>query len=172
MSRKRSDRFKTRSLRFTLNDRSPGRAFRLLLARKGSTLYTETMALRTHRDGDATQARRAHRVRQRTSLSCLEHHFSRYLSGIWHSSRPTVSGRVMIQLPHGARVKESTVISSIPGCFIELIHRRTNPTIWIVKRSKRRFWIKKQVSSHWFISADQAQTFALTMKRRYQSQLA
>ena len=68
-------------------------------------------------------------------------------------------------------MKESTVISALPACFIELIHRRSNPTMWIVKRYRKRLWFKKQLSSHWFIDGQQALAFAQTMKRTHEAQI-
>ncbi len=68
-------------------------------------------------------------------------------------------------------MKESTVISALSDCFIELIHRRANPTMWIVKRSRKRFLFKKQLSSHWFIDGGQALAFAQTMKRTHEEQI-
>ncbi len=62
-------------------------------------------------------------------------------------------------------MKESTVISKAGSCFIELIHRDSNPTVWIVKRSKVNLWFKKQISSDWFIDGQQALSFAERMKR-------
>jgi len=62
-------------------------------------------------------------------------------------------------------MKESTTISNARNCFIELVHRRSNPTIWIVNRSKKLLWFKKRVSSHWFIDGRQALAFAEAMKR-------
>ncbi len=64
-------------------------------------------------------------------------------------------------------MKESIVISKAGDCFIELIHRKSNPTVWIVRRWKRNFWIKKFISSDWFIDGQQALTFANRMKRDF-----
>jgi hypothetical protein len=62
-------------------------------------------------------------------------------------------------------MKEITVISNEADCFIELIHRASNPTVWIVRRSKKVFWFKKQISSGWFTDGRQALLFARKMKR-------
>jgi hypothetical protein len=57
-------------------------------------------------------------------------------------------------------MKESMVISKAADCFIELIHRKSNPTVWIVRRSKKTLWFKKRLSSDWFTSGKQALSFA------------
>jgi hypothetical protein len=62
-------------------------------------------------------------------------------------------------------MKESVVISRAADCFIELIHRESNPTVWIVRRWKKDLWIKKFISSDWFIDEHQALSFAKRMKR-------
>jgi len=66
---------------------------------------------------------------------------------------------------HDQDMKESIVISKAAECFIELIHRDSNPTVWIVRRSKKHLWFKKQISSAWFIDGEQALSFANEMKR-------
>lgn len=68
-------------------------------------------------------------------------------------------------------MKDSTVILNSPDCYIELIHRRSNPTNWIVLRSTKSFWFKKRVSSHWFIDSGQAMTFAREMKLQHERTL-
>jgi hypothetical protein len=62
-------------------------------------------------------------------------------------------------------MKEFTVISNDADCFIELIHRHSNPTVWIVRRSKKVLWFKKEISSGWFTDGHQALLFAKKMKR-------
>jgi len=62
-------------------------------------------------------------------------------------------------------MKESTVILKVAGCFIELIHRKSNPTVWIVRRWNEDRWFKKLISSDWFIDGQQALSFAERMKR-------
>jgi len=64
-------------------------------------------------------------------------------------------------------MKESTTISKTAGCFIELIHRKSNPTVWIVRRWNEDRWFKKFVSSDWFIDGHQALSFAERMKRDF-----
>jgi hypothetical protein len=61
-------------------------------------------------------------------------------------------------------MNESIVISKDASGYIELIHRKSNPTVWIVRRWKKRFWLKKQVSSDWFTNAQQARLFAHKLK--------
>jgi len=62
-------------------------------------------------------------------------------------------------------MKESLVISKVADCFIELIHRDSDPTVWIVRRSKKNLWFRKQISSDWFIDGQQAMSFARKMKQ-------
>lgn len=64
-------------------------------------------------------------------------------------------------------MKESIIISRAAECFIELIHRESNPTVWIVRRWKKNLWIKKLITSDWFTDGQQAQSFADRMKRDY-----
>jgi hypothetical protein len=64
-------------------------------------------------------------------------------------------------------MKESTTISKTAGCLIELIHRKNNPTVWIVRRWNKHLWFKKVVSSDWFTDAAQALSFADRMKRDF-----
>jgi len=67
-------------------------------------------------------------------------------------------------------MSESTVVSSISACFIEVIHRRSNPTMWIVTRSRKRlFFYKKRISSHWFVDERQAWAYARAMKREHEA---
>ena len=65
-------------------------------------------------------------------------------------------------------MKDSMVISNTPDCFIELIHRRSSPTAWIVRRSKKNFLFKKRISSNWFVDAEQARSFAQKMKQDHE----
>jgi hypothetical protein len=65
-------------------------------------------------------------------------------------------------------MKESVVISRAAECFIELVHRESNPTVWIVRRWKKNLWIKKLISSDWFTDGEQAQSFADRMKRDHE----
>lgn len=64
-------------------------------------------------------------------------------------------------------MKDSKVIANTPDCFIELIHRRSSPTTWIVRRWKKTGWFKKRISSHWFVDGEQAFSFAKTMKQEH-----
>lgn len=64
-------------------------------------------------------------------------------------------------------MKESTTISNTAGCFIELIHRKSNPTVWIVRRWNKDRWFNKFISSDWFTDEQQAMSFAVRMKRDF-----
>ncbi len=65
------------------------------------------------------------------------------------------------------QMKKSMVISNVADCFIELIHRDSSPTTWIVRRSRKNLWFKKRISSHWFIDGGQALLFAREMKQKH-----
>jgi len=62
-------------------------------------------------------------------------------------------------------MKSRTVISTDRKCFIEFIHRDSDPTTWIVRCWKRFLWFRKQISSTRFIDGEQALAFAEQMKR-------
>jgi len=62
-------------------------------------------------------------------------------------------------------MNESIVISNDAGGLIKLIHRASNPTVWIVRRWKKTLWFRKQISSDWFTNGEQALAFAKEMKR-------
>jgi hypothetical protein len=61
---------------------------------------------------------------------------------------------------------QTTIISNAAGCFIQLIHKDSNPTVWIVRRSKKFLWFKKTISSDWFTSGPNALEFARKMKQQ------
>ncbi|MCX6134849.1 MAG: hypothetical protein NTU47_13635 [Ignavibacteriales bacterium] len=67
-------------------------------------------------------------------------------------------------------MNESIVILRAAGCFIELIHRNSNPTVWVVRQWKKSLWFKTLISSDWFIDAEQAMSFAKKMKRDHDTQ--
>ena len=62
---------------------------------------------------------------------------------------------------------KTTIILNATDCFIEIVHTASNPTAWIVRRSKRTFWFRKRISSDRFTSGQQALEFARRMKRDY-----
>jgi hypothetical protein len=65
------------------------------------------------------------------------------------------------------RRQRRTVISNARNCFIEVLHREADPSIWIVRRSKKIFWSNKRISSDWFINRQQAFAYADEMKREH-----
>ena len=69
--------------------------------------------------------------------------------------------------PVDERHQNRSVISDIRNCFIEVLHRDDDPSIWIVRCWKKSFWFKKRVSSDWFINMQQAFAYADEMKREY-----
>jgi hypothetical protein len=63
---------------------------------------------------------------------------------------------------------KNLVVSSDRDCFVELIHRESDPATWIVKRWKKFLWFKKKISSDWFSDEQQAMAFANEMKLSHQ----
>ncbi len=51
------------------------------------------------------------------------------------------------------------------GYVIELIHRESDPGMWIVRRSKKILWFTLRISSDWFTDNHQALTFADKLQR-------
>lgn len=58
-----------------------------------------------------------------------------------------------------------TIISSKRVCYIELLNFDMDPNAWIVRRFKKFFLFKKQISSDRFIDGVQAREFAEKMKK-------
>ena len=61
-------------------------------------------------------------------------------------------------------MSRATIISNTPDCFIELIHSENDPSVWIVRRSKKRLWMKRRISSDWYLSGEEAMACAVSMK--------
>ena len=59
------------------------------------------------------------------------------------------------------------VISNVRDCFIDLTHRDSDTTIWVVQCWKKFFWFKKRISSDWFNDERQAIVFACEMKLQH-----
>ena len=64
---------------------------------------------------------------------------------------------------------KNLVVSNARDCFVELIHRESEPTTWIVRRWKKFLWFKKRVSSDWFNDEQQALAFANDIKLKHQA---
>ncbi|MGB2869449.1 MAG: hypothetical protein WBD36_13420 [Bacteroidota bacterium] len=62
-------------------------------------------------------------------------------------------------------IKDVTIISNDRNSFIELIHRHSDPGVWIVRRWKKTLFFKKRLSSDWFEDGHQAIAFAHELKR-------
>ena len=62
-------------------------------------------------------------------------------------------------------MKNSMIISKENGSFTELIHRDSDPGMWIVRRWKKSFLFKKLISSDWFNGREQALKFADSIKK-------
>ncbi len=65
-------------------------------------------------------------------------------------------------------MKQTTVVSRYSDCYIEVIHYRSNPTVWIVKRSRTFLFFKRQVLNRWFIDEKQAYAFAESLKAEHE----
>jgi len=65
-------------------------------------------------------------------------------------------------------ITKTIIVLNTPDCYIELIHRDSEPALWIVRRSTKLLWFKKRVSSHWFNDKRQALAFANEIKFRQQ----
>ena len=63
-------------------------------------------------------------------------------------------------------MSKTTIISNAAGCYIQVIHNDSNPTVWIVKRSKKFLGFKKTISSDWFTNGQNALEFAKKLKRQ------
>ncbi|HEY9165230.1 MAG TPA: hypothetical protein VIS48_03615 [Candidatus Kryptonia bacterium] len=62
---------------------------------------------------------------------------------------------------------KTLVISNARDCFIELIHRESDPASWVVKCWTKFLCFKKQISSDWFNDEKQAFAFANEIKRHH-----
>jgi hypothetical protein len=66
-------------------------------------------------------------------------------------------------------LKETFVISNNRDSFVEVSHRDSDPSVWIVRRWTKFLWFRKRVSSDWFINRSQAFAYAKEMKREHDS---
>jgi hypothetical protein len=66
------------------------------------------------------------------------------------------------------RTLSQLIVSSARDCFIELIHRDSEPATWIVRRWKKFLCLKKRISSDWFNDERQALAFANEIKLKHQ----
>jgi len=60
-----------------------------------------------------------------------------------------------------------TIVSNNPKCFVEVLHRDSDPSVWIVRQWRKGFWLRKRVSSNWFINEQQALAFAQRIQRQH-----
>ena len=54
----------------------------------------------------------------------------------------------------------NTVLSNEAGHCIELIHHADDPSVWIVRSSKKRLGLKMKTSTVWFFTKQLAMEFA------------
>lgn len=62
-------------------------------------------------------------------------------------------------------MQDIIVIADTKSYLIQLTHRSSDPGSWIVRRWKKFLWLKKRISTDWFLDKQQALKFALTMKQ-------
>jgi hypothetical protein len=72
---------------------------------------------------------------------------------------------VIVQVTGGPE-KRRTVISGARDCFIEILHRDSDPGTWIVRRWKKYLCLKKRISSDWFTDRKQAYRYAYDMNQK------
>jgi len=60
-------------------------------------------------------------------------------------------------------MKQTTIISNAPDCYLELIHDASMPGKWIVRRSHTFLWFRKKFSEHLFTDRGRAFAFATRM---------
>ncbi|MFA5835053.1 MAG: hypothetical protein WDA22_16365 [Bacteroidota bacterium] len=63
-----------------------------------------------------------------------------------------------MQTTPSANIK--TVLSNEGGQCIELLHYKDDPSVWIIRSSKKLLGYKTKTSTVWFASEQQALTFA------------
>jgi hypothetical protein len=56
-----------------------------------------------------------------------------------------------------------TVISKKRNCYIEVVNRPSDPSNWIVRRSKKFLIFKKRIQSDWLLDKEQAFAYAEKM---------
>ena len=54
----------------------------------------------------------------------------------------------------------NTVLSNEGGHCIELIHHADDPSVWIIRSSKKRLGLKMKTSTVWFVTKQLAMEFA------------
>lgn len=54
----------------------------------------------------------------------------------------------------------NTILSNDSGCCIELLHYAYDPSVWIIRRSKKVLWFRLNASTFWFYDKKNALTFA------------
>jgi len=69
-------------------------------------------------------------------------------------------------------MQDIIVIADTGGCLIELTHRSSDPGSWIVRRWRKFLWLKKRISTDWFLDKQEALAFAARMKRELDRQQA
>ena len=65
------------------------------------------------------------------------------------------------------RTLSQLIVSNARDCFIELIHRDSEPATWIVRRWKKSLCFRKRISSDWFNDERQALAFADEIKLKH-----
>ena len=66
----------------------------------------------------------------------------------------------------GDNDKCRTIISNSGNSQIEVLHRDSDPSTWIVRRWKKFLWFKKRISSDWFSNREHAFAYAYETKKK------
>jgi len=70
-----------------------------------------------------------------------------------------------MQTTPAANIK--TVLSNEGGQCIELLHYKDDPSVWIIRSSKKLLGYKTKTSTVWFVSEQQALAFARKQADEY-----
>ncbi len=58
----------------------------------------------------------------------------------------------------------NTILSNEKGLCVELLHHTDDPSVWIVRNSRKFLWFRLNASTVWFFDKQQALTFAQKQK--------
>ncbi len=61
----------------------------------------------------------------------------------------------------------STILSNESGLCVELLHNTDDPSVWIVRNSRKFLWFRLNASTVWFFDKQQALIFAQKQKEEH-----
>jgi hypothetical protein len=67
-----------------------------------------------------------------------------------------------MQTYHNSNIK--TILSANGKYCVELLHSTNDPSLWIIRRSKKFLWLRLHSSIVWFLSKQQAIEFAHSLE--------